>query len=180
MRTIIKQIPNTITCLNLLAGCMACVVAFYGEYGLAAYVIALAAVFDFADGFAARFLNAYSPLGKELDSLADMVSFGLAPAIMLFSFLAQHDFLLALVAFLLTIFSALRLAKFNIDKRQTDSFIGLPTPANAFFWAFLLKDAHSLPVFDEEQMRIVSHSVHIGDFSLSYFLFFIIIIVLIG
>ena len=146
---ITKHIPNTITCLNLFAGCVACVMAFEGKYMLAFGCIVLAAIFDFFDGFFARLLQAYSPMGKELDSLADDISFGLAPALLVFVFLREADlsypiFLLDIktrlpyLAFLIAIFSALRLAKFNIDTRQTSSFIGLPTPANALFWSSLI------------------------------------------
>jgi CDP-diacylglycerol---serine O-phosphatidyltransferase len=137
-----KHIPNAITCLNLVSGCLAIVFAFHGQYSMAASFIALAAVFDFFDGFAARLLKAYSPIGKELDSLADVVSFGVAPGIMIFSFIedlaksTNSSEYLAYFAFLIPAFSALRLAKFNLDERQTASFIGLPTPANALFWAF--------------------------------------------
>lgn len=139
MNIITKHIPNTITCLNIFAGCLACVVAFKGIFILAAYFVLLAAVFDFLDGFAARVFKAYSPLGKELDSLADVISFGLAPGFILFSFLTRvTESYWAMFAFLIPIFSALRLAKFNIDERQTSSFLGLPTPANAIFWAFLI------------------------------------------
>ncbi|MDR2627604.1 MAG: CDP-alcohol phosphatidyltransferase family protein [Dysgonamonadaceae bacterium] len=141
-----KHIPNFITCLNLFAGCIACVLAFEGRFVYAFACILLAAVFDFFDGLAARFLKAYSPLGKELDSLADAVSFGVAPGFMVYAILLRaagsvagvdDDGLLLVpyIAFLLPVFSALRLAKFNIDERQTTSFIGLPTPANAIFWA---------------------------------------------
>jgi len=137
-----KHIPNAITCLNLFSGCIAIVFAFQGAYMTAACLIALAAIFDFFDGFAARLLHAYSPLGKELDSLADVVSFGVAPGVMIFSFISDLSFTtgrseyLAYLAFLIPVFSALRLAIFNLDERQTTSFIGLPTPANALFWAF--------------------------------------------
>lgn len=137
-----KHIPNAITSLNLASGCIAIVFAFQGDYTLAAYLIALAAIFDFLDGFAARLLKAYSPIGKELDSLADVVSFGVAPGMMVFQYLTELTSetngspYLAYLAFLIPVFSALRLAKFNIDERQTSSFIGLPTPANAIFWAF--------------------------------------------
>ena len=146
---ITKHIPNTITCLNLFSGCVACVMAFEGKYMFAFGFIVLAAIFDFFDGFFARLLQAYSPMGKELDSLADDISFGLAPALLVFVFLRETDlnypiFLLDIktrlpyLAFLIAIFSALRLAKFNIDTRQSDSFIGLPTPANALFWSSLI------------------------------------------
>jgi CDP-diacylglycerol---serine O-phosphatidyltransferase len=138
-----KHIPNAITSLNLASGCIAIVFAFQGgTYMTAAYFIALAAVFDFFDGFAARLLKAYSPIGKELDSLADIVSFGVAPGIMVFNYISDlslatnSSIYLAYLAFLIPVFSALRLAKFNIDERQATSFIGLPTPANAIFWAF--------------------------------------------
>lgn len=137
-----KHIPNAITSLNLFSGCIAIVFAFQEAYMTAALFIALAAIFDFLDGFAARLLKAYSPMGKELDSLADVVSFGVAPGIMVYNFIASQAMnmgsssWLAWTAFLLPIFSALRLAKFNLDERQTSSFLGLPTPANALFWAF--------------------------------------------
>lgn len=143
MNAIIKHIPNSITCLNLLSGCLSSVYAFNGDYKMGAIFIALAAVFDFLDGFFARLLHAYSPLGKELDSLADLISFGMAPAVLMYSYLlsspiSQGDSFISqyipYTAFLITIFSGLRLAKFNIDTRQTTSFIGLPVPANALFW----------------------------------------------
>ncbi|KAA6334957.1 CDP-diacylglycerol---serine O-phosphatidyltransferase [termite gut metagenome] len=141
---ITRGIPNTVTCLNLFSGCIACVEAFEAKYEWAAVFIILSAIFDFFDGLLARLFNVYSPNGKELDSLADDISFGLAPALILFSLFKEvsyPSFLLGLkdyipyLAFLIAVFSALRLAKFNIDKRQASSFIGLPTPANALFWA---------------------------------------------
>jgi CDP-diacylglycerol--serine O-phosphatidyltransferase len=134
-----KHIPNSITCLNLFSGCVAVFLAFKGNYEGAIIAILLAAVFDFFDGFAARLLKAYSPMGKELDSLADMVSFGVAPGAIVFSLLSETNVCewLPFLAFLIPVFSGLRLAKFNIDERQTTSFIGLPTPANAIFWAGL-------------------------------------------
>lgn len=149
--TFTRHIPNTVTCLNLFSGCIACVMAFEAKnsetYFLwAACFIVLSAVFDFFDGMLARTLHAYSPIGKELDSLADAISFGLAPALIVFSLFKgvyYPDFIAGLkdyipyLAFLIAVFSALRLAKFNIDERQTSSFIGLPTPANALFWASL-------------------------------------------
>jgi CDP-diacylglycerol--serine O-phosphatidyltransferase len=132
-----KHIPNFITCLNLFSGCVAVYLAFNGHHEGAFIAIMLSAVFDFFDGFASRLLKAYSPMGKELDSLADMVSFGLAPGAIVFSLLSTTGVgeYLPFVAFLIPIFSGLRLAKFNIDDRQTSSFIGLPVPANAIFWA---------------------------------------------
>jgi CDP-diacylglycerol--serine O-phosphatidyltransferase len=139
-----KSIPNLFTSLNLFSGCVASVMAFQGEYKPVVIWVIIAAFFDFADGFAARFLRAYSPMGKELDSLADCISFGFAPSVIVYYFLSVNVIkifhnpvvieYLPYVAFLLAIFSALRLAKFNVDKRQTESFIGLNTPANALFW----------------------------------------------
>lgn len=139
-----KHIPNTITMLNLFSGCIAITMAFLGNFeGVLTWVI-MAAVFDFFDGFAARLLHVSSLMGKELDSLADVVSFGIAPSaavyVLLRDFTAYPDFLLSLSpylpysAFLIPVFSALRLAKFNLDERQTTHFIGMPTPANALFW----------------------------------------------
>ncbi|QNL49536.1 CDP-diacylglycerol--serine O-phosphatidyltransferase [Olivibacter sp. SDN3] len=134
-----KHIPNIITCLNLFSGCVGIVLAFNGQLIDAGYAILVAAFFDFMDGMAARILNVSSPMGKELDSLADMVSFGLLPAIIVFQMLQSapaieyDDSWIKYTAFLLAIFSALRLAKFNLDQRQTTTFIGLPTPACALF-----------------------------------------------
>ncbi|MDR3189072.1 MAG: CDP-diacylglycerol--serine O-phosphatidyltransferase [Prevotellaceae bacterium] len=134
-------VPNVITCLNLLCGCAGIVLALDGHTFGAMVCVLAAVVFDFLDGFAARLLKAYSPVGKQLDSLADMVSFGTLPAVMLYHALcgmmvtAEGGYhLLAFSPFLLTVFSALRLAKFNVDDRQTGSFRGLPTPANALFF----------------------------------------------
>lgn len=144
---ITRYIPNTVTCLNLFSGCIACIMAFESKYELAFGFIILSAVFDFLDGMFARLLKAYSGIGKELDSLADDISFGLAPALLVFSLFKEvhyPDFLSGIAgifpfaAFLIAVFSALRLAKFNIDERQTSSFIGLPVPANALFWGSLI------------------------------------------
>lgn len=142
-----KHVPNFLTSLSLLSGCIATVMAFNGEYFWVVVWVLIAAFFDFSDGFMARLLKAYSPMGKELDSLSDMVSFGVAPSVTLFTFLSQNvarisqePFViqyLPYIAFLIAIFSGLRLAKFNIDERQSESFIGLNTPANAMFWVSL-------------------------------------------
>ena len=137
-----KHIPNTITCCNLISGCIATVCALYVQTELALLWIIIGAVFDFFDGMSARWLSVSSPIGKELDSLADVVTFGVAPSAMVFAFLSAHvppsvPAFLALLAFVMAAFSALRLAKFNLDERQTTSFIGLPTPANALFWGSL-------------------------------------------
>ena len=142
-----KNIPNTLTCCNLLSGCIATSFAHNGDIKIAFLFIILGAVFDFFDGMVARLLHVSSPIGKELDSLADNITFGVAPSMMVFFELGQlncPDFLeplkgiLPYTAFLIAAFSALRLAKFNIDERQSLSFIGLPTPANALFWGGLL------------------------------------------
>ncbi|MDR0769514.1 MAG: CDP-diacylglycerol--serine O-phosphatidyltransferase [Dysgonamonadaceae bacterium] len=141
-----KHIPNIITCLNIFAGCLSCIMMLeYGNYIGAFLFIVLAAVFDFLDGFIARLLNVFSPIGGQLDSLADIVSFGLAPGFVVFSFLNTisagtffEATFLPYSAFLIPVFSALRLAKFNIDDRQKDSFLGLPVPADALFWASLI------------------------------------------
>ena len=146
-----RHIPNTITCCNLLSGCVATMYAFEGSYKIAFVCIIMGAVFDFFDGLTARALKVSSPIGKELDSLADVVTFGFAPAAMVFSWLRECTtanlcisvaFIVPFFAFLLAAFSALRLAKFNVDERQTSSFIGLPTPANALFWGALVLGTH--------------------------------------
>ncbi|HPW66333.1 MAG TPA: CDP-diacylglycerol--serine O-phosphatidyltransferase [Salinivirgaceae bacterium] len=131
-----RFIPNLITSANLFCGCLAVVFAFDGKLDIALYFVLFAAILDFLDGFAARLLKAYSAIGKELDSLADLISFGMAPATMLY--VASEDIwnmpLFKYLPFLIVVFSALRLAKFNIDTRQETDFIGLPTPANAIFF----------------------------------------------
>ena len=137
-----RQIPNIITCCNLISGCIATYFAFRGCYHEALVFIIVGAVFDFFDGMTARLLHVSSPIGKELDSLADVITFGFAPSAMVFSFLNSFgDRLPSFVpflAFIMAAFSALRLAKFNLDERQALGFIGLPTPANALFWGSLL------------------------------------------
>ena len=139
--------PNALTCCNLICGCMAAGSAFHGHFTWALALIICGAVFDFFDGMAARALKISSPIGKELDSLADVVTFGVAPSAMLFQLFGIVQYpewltwatpYLPYTAFLIAAFSALRLAKFNLDERQTTSFIGLPTPANALFWASLI------------------------------------------
>ena len=137
-----KHIPNTITCLNLISGCIATYWAFQGDYQLALLFIIIGAVFDFFDGMTARLLHVSSPIGKELDSLADDITFGFAPSTIVFSFLSPLTShispLIPYLAFVMAAFSALRLAKFNLDERQALGFIGLPTPANALFWGSLV------------------------------------------
>jgi len=132
-----QHIPNAITSLNLLFGCLSILAALEGNLTQAALFIGLSAVMDFFDGFVARLLNVSGELGKQLDSLADVVSFGVAPGFIFYGMAGTcfgPDFCINQYTFLLIpIFSAIRLAKFNIDTRQSDSFIGVPTPANAMF-----------------------------------------------
>lgn len=152
---IIRNIPNTLTCCNLFSGCVASCMAFQGEYAWTFIFIVIGAVFDFFDGMMARLLHVSSSIGKELDSLADDITFGLAPAAIAFSLFQEVHYpgfiqclrpVLPYTAFLIAVFSGLRLAKFNIDERQTSSFIGVPTPANALFWASLVTGGHSFLV----------------------------------
>src|SRR5574344_1069366 len=159
----LRQFPNTLTCCNLISGSIATYFAFSGRPAMALLFIIVGAVFDFFDGFAARLLHVSSPIGKELDSLADDITFGMAPASIVYMLLGQLQYpdcledvrnYVPFCAFLIAAFSALRLAKFNLDTRQTTSFIGLPTPANALFWASfaigmgtaLQKSSYGLPV----------------------------------
>lgn len=155
-----NNIPNTITCLNLVSGCLAIMFAFnydkcYGAlhgYEMVYICIAAAAVFDFFDGMMARLLHAYSSLGKELDSLSDLVSFGVAPGMLMWNSILLNTcegiFSPWIVASLaIPVFAALRLAKFNIDDSQTTSFIGLPVPANALFWIGVCAWMHANSTF---------------------------------
>lgn len=142
-----KEIPNLLTLGNLLAGCIGLWFVMQGDLVSASYCIFISLVCDFFDGFLARALQAYSDLGKELDSLADMVSFGVLPAFILFSLVEQScgsqctvgifGFYKPFMIFVLALMSAYRLAKFNIDTRQSDQFIGVPTPANGLLIASL-------------------------------------------
>jgi CDP-diacylglycerol---serine O-phosphatidyltransferase len=167
----IKQyIPNALTTMNLLSGLVSLTLTFEGNYPYAALFIFIAAVFDFLDGNAARILKAYSELGKQLDSLADMVSFGVAPGIMMFQLLTAHCngscnalermHITPYLAMLIPVCSALRLAKFNIDLRQEVNFIGMPTPAIAIFFA-------SVPLVIFVQPNLFS-LIHL-DFLVSFF-----------
>ena len=140
-----KHIPNTITCCNLLSGCVSILFTCNNHILWASAMIFIAAVFDFFDGFAARALDAKSPIGGELDSLSDVVSFGVAPSFIVAWFLSRsgigwwvHDVnLFPMLGFILAAFAAVRLAKFNIDTRQSHNFIGLPVPAVGLFIASL-------------------------------------------
>lgn len=135
------HLPNALTCCNLFSGCIAAVMVFRNHLDYAAYFIFISAFFDLLDGIAARKIATNSAFGKELDSLADIVSFGFVPGAIMFKLLQTTDLtatfgegffttFIQFFPFIITVFSALRLAKFNIDTRQTNSFIGLPTPAN--------------------------------------------------
>lgn len=142
-------VPNFFTCMNLVCGCLGLTFAISENLAYSAVLIGIAAIFDFLDGFAARLLNGTSELGKQLDSLADMVTFGVLPGLILYQciLISLKDYyvpfekrelghiLLSFTAFLIPVFSALRLGKFNLDERQKDQFLGLPTPANAIFIA---------------------------------------------
>lgn len=142
MHRISTIIPNTLTSLNLLSGCMAVLMAFHlrevylgmpGQHWFYVFV-ALAAVFDFCDGFSARMLKAYSEIGKELDSLSDLVSFGVAPGMMMLNLMSEQGGLWCLTALIIPMCGALRLARFNVDTSQATTFTGMPIPANAIFW----------------------------------------------
>ena len=159
-----KHIPNLITLINLFCGCIAVVFAFDQNFEFAFLFVALGIFFDFFDGFFARLFHVSSPLGLQLDSLADMVTSGVVPGVIMYFMLTNalqlhntnfqlydYKFWIALLGFVITLGSCYRLANFNIDTRQTDSFIGLPTPANALFILSLplvLKDTDSMVVLE--------------------------------
>ena len=160
---IVRNIPNSITCCTLISGCIATYNAFLGDIRMALLWIIVGAVFDFFDGMSARLLKVSSPIGKELDSLADDITFGFAPSAIIFYELSIMEYpsellmlkpYLPYFAFVMAAYSALRLAKFNLDERQSLGFIGLPTPANALFWGalfvgaqnFMESTAYMLPV----------------------------------
>lgn len=159
-----KNIPNFLTLLNLFTGCVSLVLTLRGDVVTGAWLIGLAALFDFLDGFMARLLKAYSPIGKQLDSLADIVSFGLVPGAIFFILiekslgLQSHDETITAIVpfagFIITLFSALRLAKFNVDERQEEAFYGLPTPANALLIA-------SFPLILEQQSTLAGLQIGI-------------------
>ena len=164
-----KHIPNTITCLNLISGCIATYFAFLGDFELALLFIIIGAVFDFFDGMSARLLGVSSPIGKELDSLADDITFGFAPSAIVFGYLSTfhiHLLFVPFLAFVMAAFSALRLAKFNLDERQALGFIGLPTPANALFWGSLVCGLQQYDVYFEGLEWVIL----VGTFVSSYLL----------
>ncbi|WP_432709972.1 CDP-diacylglycerol--serine O-phosphatidyltransferase [Pedobacter sp.] len=150
-----RHIPNALTCANLLSGCIGIVFAFKGDLTITAYAVLVSGIFDFLDGFSARLLKVKSEIGKELDSLADVVSFGFLPGVVMFQLISQSNFTspyLPYTAFLITIFSALRLAKFNLDTRQTEDFIGLNTPMNTLFIV-------SLPFIQRDYPEIINSTI---------------------
>lgn len=169
LKKIISNIPNTITCLSLVCGCIAVIMSFNYDsvycgglkgYEWAFILIGIAAVCDFFDGAAARALHAYSALGKELDSLSDLVSFGVAPGMLIYNTLqiyASHTWI-SYLAILIPVMGELRLARFNIDDRQTTSFLGLPIPANAIFWIGACAAIHPLRVSRRQHHDGASHS----------------------
>ena len=168
-----KHIPNAITCCNLLCGCIAIIQTFEGNLVMASYLVGLAAIFDFFDGFAARALKVSSPIGKDLDSLADMVTFGAVPGFVMhkmleIGYLVNHrdyDLIvqnqwLTYIPILIPIFSAIRLAKFNNDTRQTDYFIGVPTPANAILICSIPLIVNWDTHFDLKHCEVIHFLIH--------------------
>ena len=141
---ILKHIPNSITSLNLLCGALGVIFTFKGSLDIAFYLMLAGALCDFCDGLAARALNAYSPMGKELDSLADLITFGLLPSIMLYKCMDMYHpgEWFCYIPLIIVVFSALRLAKFNTDDRQSENFIGLATPACAMVCGSFAVIAH--------------------------------------
>lgn len=168
-----KHIPNAITCGNLVCGCVAILQIFEGNMVLASYLVGLAAVLDFFDGFAARLLKVSSPIGKDLDSLADMVTFGVVPGLIMhrmlqIGYLVNHqDYEVVIrnqwmvyIPLLIPVFSAVRLAKFNNDTRQTEAFIGVPTPANAILICSIPLILNWDTQFDLKHCGIIHFLIH--------------------
>ncbi len=147
-----KHIPNALTSANLLCGMIGIIYVLAGEISFGAYFIFLAALFDFLDGFVARMLKVSSDIGKQLDSLADLVTFGVLPSFILFKMVEANTgiWFLPFLVLVVGIFSAVRLAKFNIDERQSDRFIGVPTPANALLIS-------TLPFLAEKSLFFEQH-----------------------
>jgi CDP-diacylglycerol--serine O-phosphatidyltransferase len=156
-----KHIPNTLTCGNLLCGCLGIIFCLEDRGVAIAYFVWIAGVFDFFDGFSARWLKVTSPIGKELDSLADMVSFGLLPSLVMYKMIAAStaNFYLPYVALLIAVCSALRLAIFNVDETQHDSFKGLNTPANTIFITALPFVTGTVGDFINQSVVLVSITV---------------------
>jgi len=168
-----KHIPNAITCCNLLCGSIAILQIFKGNMVMAAYLVGLAAVFDILDGFMARLLKVTSLIGKDLDSMADLVTFGVVPSLVLYrmldiGYLVDHQEYeiiinnpwLVYTPFLIIIFSAIRLAKFNNDTRQTDYFIGVPTPANAILICSIPLIVNWDTQFDLKHCEFIHYLIH--------------------
>ncbi len=187
-----RHLPNFITLLNLFTGCWALVMLFHGAPEDAAWLVFLSAVFDLLDGWVARALRVQSPIGKQLDSLADMVTFGLIPGVVMYQLLQASDLsqwvaqtsvreFIQYLPFVVTLFSALRLAKFNVDERQTKEFIGLPTPANTLWiialplmllnspgeWEFLLRSAPLLLMLCAVSSWLLVAEIPLFSFKLS-------------
>ncbi|MBR2947530.1 MAG: CDP-diacylglycerol--serine O-phosphatidyltransferase [Bacteroidales bacterium] len=155
---IVKQIPNSITCLNLISGVIAIIFSFNEQFDYAVLAIIVAALFDFMDGLAARMFKAYSDMGKELDSLADTVSFGVAPSLIGFNYLNGFPDIPTYSSYIILVMAALsavRLAKFNLDTRQSENFLGLPVPANGLFFSSLITLAYHYP-------QVANSIVHSG------------------
>jgi CDP-diacylglycerol--serine O-phosphatidyltransferase len=164
----LKHIPNFLTCCNLLCGCLGIIFLLEQRYIPTAYFVWAACLFDFFDGFAARWMKISSPIGKELDSLADMVSFGVLPSLLMYSLLSfESPFpYLPYVALLMAVCSALRLAIFNLDETQSDSFKGLPTPANALFIT-------AIPFLDSPAFDFVHSPLVLAAISVVFSLFLV-------
>lgn len=154
-----KHIPNILTCINALCGAIAITQISAGEYLNASILILIAALFDFFDGMVARILKVSSPLGTQLDSLSDVISFGVAPAFLAVKWIDYQHLILHFLPLIMVPFSVYRLAKFNLDERQVSGFIGLPTPANALFWL-------SLPLIQWQinNGSATSIGIHLYDF----------------
>lgn len=151
---IFKHLPNTITCLNLLSGSIAIFYIFQNNLLMASYLVGAGLIFDYLDGMTARLTKSYSDIGAQLDSLADLVTFGLVPAFIGFAYIQNihPNGFLKFTPFVMIAFSAIRLAKFNIDTRQSENFIGVPTPANALFWA-------SIPLLSNSSCMSISNHI---------------------
>jgi len=157
---LLRHLPNTLTCGNLLCGCVGVIFCLENRGVPIAYFVWAAGIFDFLDGFTARWLNVSSPIGKELDSLADMVSFGLLPSLVMYKMLATSSPpYLPYLAFLIAVCSALRLAIFNVDETQGDSFKGLNTPANSIFITSLPFISGAFGLFLQQSWVLVSITI---------------------
>lgn len=175
MKQIKAFIPNLLTLLNLVSGCVAITFAVRLNFEMAFWMVVLAAVFDFFDGFAARLLGVSSPMGKELDSLADVVSFGVTPSVVVYVLLLMvfggMPVWMCYPAFLIAACSAYRLAKFNLDERQHEEFRGLATPACAMFFIGIPFMVENLPLWSLYVLVVVMSALLVSDipmFSLKF------------